>query len=404
MAKKISYKYLLKSLLPNWGLSYARGLRSWMNARNYWSAYVFKGGRANPPVSIALETTYRCNLQCAMCPQAIDLRNAESNMRAQMAENEELHTREIVEVVREARKFGVKNLTVTGGEPFLRKDILEIVSSIKRNNMACYIISNGGLISEQIAREIVKIGVDKITFSLDGPETVHNRIRGNNMVYQNLINGIRVIQSEKKKSGKNIPDISFSMTVSNLNSGTLCDVVDIAKKEGVSVNFGFVFYTSKTMKERTEKLFPASGGKFEDQDIPFEIRRVDPELLSMEIGKAKNKANSLGVKINIRPPLEDPVNIRKRFYDDEYAFVTTCFYPWYAMRINPYGEVYPCQMNVKMGNVREQKIEDIWNSDTYIAFRKELRKSGIWPSCRKCCALNDTLWDRLPKMRWYWEK
>ena len=87
---KYNLKYMAKSAMPNWLLYYVRGMRSLISAWTYWSAYVFKNGRANPPLAIAIEVTYRCNLTCAMCPQAIDFKNPESVLRAQMKENDEL--------------------------------------------------------------------------------------------------------------------------------------------------------------------------------------------------------------------------------------------------------------------------------------------------------------------------
>lgn len=401
---KYNIKYLVKSILPNRLLFYVRRARSLTSAWNYWSAYVFKDGRANPPAALTFELTYRCNLKCRMCPQATDLLNPESVLREQMKENKELSTEEVINVIDQAGAMGVKRITITGGEPFVRRDIMEILSAVKRNRMACYIISNGGLMSERYAMEIVKIGVDKITFSLDGPEDIHNDIRQNSHQFQDLLNAIRSLQAEKKAQRRNIPDLTLNMTVSAMNAGRLSEMVEIATQEKVNLNYGFLFYTSKEMEQRTRKVYQATGGKMEDQDVLMSLRTVDVNVLTKDIKKAEKKAAMMHVKINFQPYIKEPEDLYCRFYDDNHAYVNTCFYPWFATRINPYGDVYPCQMNVKSGNVREKKLPDIWNNDIYIRFRKELRSVGIWPKCAKCCALNDKLWDRLPKMHWYWDK
>jgi radical SAM protein with 4Fe4S-binding SPASM domain len=404
MSSKLKLKYLAKSILPNSALFYARRVRELAEAWRYWSAYVFKNGRALPPRSIAIELTYRCNLKCQMCPQATDLQNPESVLRAQMKESKELTTEEIVKIIDEAGAFGTKRVTVTGGEPFLRKDIIEILSSIKRNGMIGQIISNGGLMNAEYASAIVKIGIDKITFSLDGPEDIHNEIRQSKTQFQDLLNAVRSIQSEKKRQRSNVPDLTLNTTISSLNSERLNEIVDIAANEKVSVNYGYVFYTTAEMEAKTRKDFPATGGKIEDQDIPMSLRQVDVNALSLEIEQIEAKAASLGVKINIQPNLKSPEELNSRFYDDESAYVHHCYYPWFAMRINPYGEVYPCQMNVSMGNMKRDSLVDVWNNAAYVSFRKSLRKVGIWPKCTKCCALSNKLWDRLPRLRWYWDR
>jgi len=401
---KYNLKYMAKSAMPNWLLYYVRGVRSLVSSWTYWSAYVFKNGRANPPLAIAIEVTYRCNLTCAMCPQAIDLKNPESVLKAQMKENDELKTGEIISVINQAMEIGVKRITVTGGEAFIRRDIMDILAAIKNNHMVCYVISNGGVMKKDQAKEIVKMGVDKVTFSLDGPEEIHNMIRQNKNQFQDLLDAVKMLQIEKKAQNKNVPDLTLSTTLSALNAHRISELVEIAAKEKANINFGFLFYTTKEMEDRTNEMFPPTGGKVEDQDIPMHIRSVDVNVLSKEIENAKNMAKRLGVKINIQPYITAPEDLHNRFYNDRHSYVHHCFYPWYAMRINPYGDVYPCQMNIGMGNVREHPLRELWNNDTYIKFRQELRRVGIWPKCAKCCVLNNKLWDRLPKMRWYWNK
>lgn len=90
--------------------------------------------------------------------------------------------------------------------------------------------------------------------------------------------------------------------------------------------------------------------------------------------------------------------IYRRFMDDSYSYVDKCFYPWYEIRINPYGVVYPCSMNVDMGDLRKKPLSKIWNNQKYIGFRKALKENKLFPKCKKCCKLNNKIWDYLPKL------
>jgi len=138
--------------------------------------------------------------------------------------------------------------------------------------------------------------------------------------------------------------------------------------------------------------------------VPMPIRSVNVDVLEQQIGRAETRAAQLGVKTTLSPNIRSKEELRRRFYDDDYAYVNTCFYPWNVMRINPYGDVYTCQMNITAGNVRDKKLEELWNGEAYVKFRRDLRQVGLWPLCTKCCALQTKLWDRLPKLRVVWDR
>jgi radical SAM protein with 4Fe4S-binding SPASM domain len=116
------------------------------------------------------------------------------------------------------------------------------------------------------------------------------------------------------------------------------------------------------------------------------------------VAQTKRRAAQLGVPARFLPDLNRD-EIGRRFEDDDHAYVNKCFYPWYAIRINPYGVVYPCAMNIDMGNLRTESLARIWNSPKYIQFRQKLSDVRLFPKCAKCCALTNKVWDYLPAKR-----
>jgi radical SAM protein with 4Fe4S-binding SPASM domain len=82
-----------------------------------------------------------------------------------------------------------------------------------------------------------------------------------------------------------------------------------------------------------------------------------------------------------------------------HSYVETCFYPWKAARVNPYGDVYSCSIDVAFGNIRQAPFSQLWNGEAYQVFRRTLKQQGIFPKCTKCCALSDRLWDQLPHIK-----
>jgi radical SAM protein with 4Fe4S-binding SPASM domain len=76
-----------------------------------------------------------------------------------------------------------------------------------------------------------------------------------------------------------------------------------------------------------------------------------------------------------------------RYYQGDFNLKGwNCLLPWHTMRISPYGDVYPC-LNVLIGNIKEKKIQSLWNSAPYSSFRQSLKKDRIFPACVGCCKM-----------------
>ena len=163
----------------------------------------------------------------------------------------------------------------------------------------------------------------------------------------------------------------------------------------VGIGFGYLHYTSTKMLEDTRRHIEIGEVKKDNQEVPIALRHVSWQALDQEVEKAKGAARTLGVNLRFMPDLKGQ-EIERRFADDDYAFTNKCLYPWSATRVNPYGIVYPCSINIAMGSIRERTLEEIWNGEPYARFRRTLRKRRLFAMCAKCCALNDRMWNYLP--------
>lgn len=412
-----------------------KGLRmanSFAQAYQYWVPYnLYEDGRAWAPTELTLDITYICNLKCEMCPQAIDFeKKPESNLLKQYKSRKELTTEQIFALMDDAAAYGVKSVTITGGEPFLRKDMILIIERVKSLGMECQLLTNGMLIKPEQAARMVELGVEKITISVDGPEHIHNTIRKHKSSFQKLIETVKIIQAEKKKQGKNLPYLAFSNTISGSNAEHLSELMDAAGPYGVNVNFGYLYYVSPEMEAKTAKILGmaedqstgcgssagaslpiepvgAKPGKFmkleqvkgEDQNMPSFLKQIDPDVIGRQVKAVKQKSREYGIKANFNPDIT-PAEVKRRYEDDYEAYVTKCFYPWQHARVNPYGDVYACgPISIGMGNVTEQPLSLIWNNEKFRQFRKTLRSRRLLPKCAKCCALNNKSWRYLPAVR-----
>ena len=113
------------------------------------------------------ELTLACNLGCVHC-----------GSRAGEARANELNTEEALGLVREMAEVGVAEVTLIGGEAFLRADWLEIVRAIRAAGMNCSVTTGGYGISAATARAMKDVGVQQVSVSVDGAERTHDFLRG----------------------------------------------------------------------------------------------------------------------------------------------------------------------------------------------------------------------------------
>ena len=114
------------------------------------------------------EITLKCNLACSHC-----------GSRAGQARTKELSTEEALDVVRQLAEVGIKEVTLIGGEAFMRSDWLEIAKAITDAGMICGMTTGGFGISLETARRMKEAGIRTVSVSVDGgtPET-HDNQRG----------------------------------------------------------------------------------------------------------------------------------------------------------------------------------------------------------------------------------
>lgn len=128
------------------------------------------------PLSVSLQITRKCNLNCVYCSEADSIPDAP--------------IAEIKEMI--ASFQGVKRIIVTGGEPLIRKDWIEVLEYLKEmrfENIA--LATNGTLINPYVAENIADL-VDYVDVTIDGSKKIHNTIRGE---YDAVINGIKLLSN-----------------------------------------------------------------------------------------------------------------------------------------------------------------------------------------------------------------
>jgi radical SAM protein with 4Fe4S-binding SPASM domain len=164
----------------------------------------FRSGLSVPPPSYVLwDCTRRCNLHCAHCGATKETYPVE------------LATEQILRLVDDLAAMKVKMFAVTGGEPLLRKDLLEVLAHARKRGLKTGIATNGFLLDEAMAERIQDAGVYSVQISLDGTEPTHNRIRGNSHSFKKATQAIEHLLRRR------MPVLSVATTVTPNNLGEL---------------------------------------------------------------------------------------------------------------------------------------------------------------------------------------
>ncbi len=348
------------------------------------------------PQFVVYEPTLLCNLHCNFCYVA-DILNPD-DWRAK-----ELSIEELDRIFSDGGDGGdgdagrVKSYNITGGEPFVRKNLLEIFDLLRKKGMYCdYITTNGTVIGRDRARELAKLTkggfLRHISVSIDGPPEFHDEVRGQRGAFKKSADNIEMLREAYAEEGVALP-LSINTTLTSGNLHLLEQTVDEAEKLGVNL-IGLnqlMFATAKEVQETLDII-----GEEDASVISTHITDdpgLDPKEVPVVLAKAVAYAEAKGITINWRPgqKTED----LEHYYTPNRPLKGQCFYPFFGGRITYDGKVHFCPfIRVEVGDLREQSLSEVWNSPRYVELRKKLLEHGIFPVCRRCCKVELDYSDR----------
>jgi len=347
-------------------------------------SYHLGGGRSAPPETVSILLAYRCNLRCTMCGQwgegGAALGYTDEVRRQSLSLGD---VRTIVDGVR-----GVSPaITLFGGEPLLYKDIIQAVELIKGARLRTNIITNGTLLS-RYARDLVRLDLDEIIFSLDGPPAVHDRVRNREGVFADAAEGFRLLAEAKKELGRRRPVVNVNSTIFDFNYRHMTETLETARSLGAEeVTFHHLIFIGRSMYAAHRELMQSLWAMPVCDWEGFVVDRlpgIDPDILIGAVKEITRRGAS------VYPNLTE-AEVRDYYSSFEFTpkdYGARCMSPWMVAYIFPDGTVRPCLSNgVVMGNVREQPFEAIWNNQRYVGYRREVKQRGYFPACVRCTEL-----------------
>ncbi len=295
------------------------------------------------PSTIFWDITGECNLRCAHC----------YNFEGKQHENE-LSTEEVKRALEEMSVFGVKSISFSGGEPFVRKDMLEILHHAANLGFDSVGVStNGILLDKDIARQLTAANLN-VQVSIDGDEAqVHDMVRGVKGAFDGAVHGIKLLLEEGVK-------ISVCTTASKWNVERIPYIIQFMDDLGVK-NY------------RVQGVVPMGRGKINAGDL-----RLSPARMKELVEYLENrKIQVSSYNMTLKPPPTDPVN----FCDSGVCSAASS-----VCSITSQGNVVPCTYfwGLNGENLRDHTFQWIWENSALLNYFRSVRLNDIKGLCRDC--------------------
>lgn len=264
--------------------------------------------------------TYRCNAKCNMCQR----------FQCPSKPEEELS----IETIRKLPEMKFTN--ITGGEPFIRTDMKDIVRELYKKTDRIVISTNGYFTDRiiDLCKEFPKVG---IRISIEGLQETNDKIRGIPDGFERGYSTLKTLVDMKH------PDVGFGMTVQDMNAKDLVPLYELSNE--LDMEFA-------TATLHNSFYFVKKDNKIDDREmVAKEFEKLINELL-------KSKSPKKWFRAYFNHGLINYIYGNKRYLPCEMAKD--------AFFIDPYGDVMPCngmKEKASMGNLNEKTWDEIWNSE-----------------------------------------
>jgi SynChlorMet cassette radical SAM/SPASM protein ScmE len=316
------------------------------------------------PKSVDLHITNRCNLHCSYC----------SHFTSASDVNQDLPIEEWLEFFQELNRCAVMTVTLEGGEAFCREDLREIIQGIVRNRMRFSILSNGTLITDDMAAFLASTHrCDGVQVSIDGsvPAT-HDSFRGKGNFFK-AIEGIKTLQ----RNGLNVP---VRMTIHRKNVRDLEGVARLLLEEvglpGFSTNAASFM---GLCRHNTEQVQLTIEERSLAMETLLKLNKKYNGRISAAAGPLAEARTWLGM---VKARREGKEHMPRRGY------LTSCGGVMSKMAVRADGVMVPCSQmsHIELGRINHDDLIEVWQNHPELERLRERRNIPLseFEFCRDC--------------------
>ena len=308
------------------------------------------------PVHAVWEITLACDLKCQHC-----------GSRAGSRRPDELSTEECLDLVRQLARMGTREVTLIGGEAYLRRDWLEIIREIRAQGMDCTLQSGGLHLTEERIRAAAEAGLQAAGISIDGLRETHDRLRGVRGSFDAACKALRLLGEHGLTS-------SVNTQITSLVIPQLRELMNLFIESGA--------------RNWQVQLTVAMGRAADHPELllqPYELLELMPLLAELyQEGIDRGFLMQPGNNIGYFGPYEH----LWRGSGDDRVHWTGCNAGQNSLGIEADGTIKGCPSLATTtyagGNIRDLKLENIWWETDELSFARTRTADDLWGFCRGC--------------------
>lgn len=329
----------------------------------YGHGSAMRSGAERRPV-VVWNCTRRCNLACRHC-------YSDSTAKRY----DELSTEEAMAFLDDIASFGSPALLLSGGEPFMRPDLLEVMTEARDRGLAVTISSNGTLVDAERARAVAEAGVRYVGISIDGRPLQHDAFRGRRGAYLRSMRGIAALKEEGVRVGVRVtltataiealPDIFAMIEREKIDRACFYHLVPAGR--GVTQEA----VAPAGVREAVEGIF-AWAEDLVEREAPVEVLTVDnyadgPALYLRQLGRDPEVAERVRESLAWNGGARNASGLGLAAVDWE-------------------GRVKPDQFwgGPILGSIRERPLSQIWTDPPEQLARLRRRSDNLTGRCAGC--------------------
>lgn len=339
----------VQKLGKTYAISYRRGTESGRPEIPDTPVWLDDGPALSAPKSAVWDVTYRCNLKCRHC-----LTESGKAIKG------ELNTAQALKLIDNLADSKVFYLSLSGGEPFLRPDIVTILKHAVSKNMSIEIASNGVAVSEKILKEIYSLPIFHVQISLDGIGSQHDDMRGVQGAFEASCASIKRLKEHDIA-------VSISTTVTNRNIDSLEKIICLAAELGCR---GY----------KAIPFLPAGRGK-ENSELALDIK--EHYRLYSTLSKWSKKLEG---KMNVSTETSFSFLLEKPVPNCSGNGPVGCSAGYDTLSIGADGMAYPCPFlhDFPIGRLTHSSLRDIWHNSPTLKTLRTMEKHDLSEPCRSC--------------------
>lgn len=315
-----------------------------------FAKFLFKKKRKSP-IYLIFEPTNRCNSACSFC----------YNKKQLNRDDEELSLEEIDKITK-SMKGPLINLSLSGGEPFLRDDLEKIIDIFDQNvGMRFLTIPTNGLASEKIEQKIIEIadifsGRITVMLSIDGIGKNHDEIRGVSGNFN------KILETYERLAGLHLENLKLGVNtcLTDKNKNGYREINDFVKREMPLIeNHNFSMLREADFDQ---------GVKPPGSEFLRSNKRNLQKIATSGSDRGLKDRFLQAIRARYYDIFEKNIKKKKRKWD--------CYAGSLAGYLNYKGDLFPCEMLPAWGNLKDfdYDLVQLWNSKQALERKKEIKR------------------------------